>query len=424
MLKIFNNRIKLNSEKFVADFKLSKFLEQSIPVLIGIYVFFNPFPHTTAIKEICYYLSVFFTIILISSKKINFDFKSPLVLPFGLFVCWAFIGLFFAIDKRNSIHDFYSHLLRYIILYFIIINYFKSYKLLSRLSWIIIISTTIFSLGSIIYFYFILGYGLSARLGVSALPQTGFNIICILALFAITLSFRELFTENYLLHRLTILLFCILTLFATFLLTQSQAAHVAIIFAGIPLFFNNKKYLIAFIVIILIVFTFSPFKDRLLGRITNDPRIPIMYVAAEVVKEYPVFGIGFGLQTYGKLDLEKYQKRIPQKYQEKGGTVADPHNMVMDVAVRLGLVGLVLFCYIIIVFFKMCWDIVKYGKDDSIKNWGWCLAASFIAVSVIGSFQPIFSHMPEVVLCTIFSMLTIVCRLNNEQISKGDERRT
>ena len=119
MFNIINNRIKLKSQKFIADFELSKFLEQSVPVLIGIFIFFNPFPHTTAFKEICYYTAVFFTIILVSSKKTNFDFKSPLILPFGLFVFWAFIGLFFALDKKNSIHDFYSHLLRYIILSFL-----------------------------------------------------------------------------------------------------------------------------------------------------------------------------------------------------------------------------------------------------------------------------------------------------------------
>ena len=58
MSNIINNRIKFNIEKFVADFEVSKFLEQSVPVLIGIFIFFNPFPHTTAIKEIGYYLSV------------------------------------------------------------------------------------------------------------------------------------------------------------------------------------------------------------------------------------------------------------------------------------------------------------------------------------------------------------------------------
>ena len=105
-----------------------QWLNKSIPVLIGIFIFFNPFPHTTAVKEICFYLSVLIVLILYLFKKKDFDFKTPFMLSFALFVSWSFLGLFFALDKNNSIHDFYSHLMRYIILYFILINLFRSKK--------------------------------------------------------------------------------------------------------------------------------------------------------------------------------------------------------------------------------------------------------------------------------------------------------
>jgi len=91
---------------------------------MGIFLFFTPFSHTTAIKEICFYLSIFVVLIIICSKKIDFSFKSPLSLPFALFTVWAFIGLFFALYKKNSIHDFYAHLLKYLAIYYIMINFF------------------------------------------------------------------------------------------------------------------------------------------------------------------------------------------------------------------------------------------------------------------------------------------------------------
>lgn len=426
MLNNINSRIKLNPQKFVADFELSKVLAQSIPVLVGVFVFFNPFPHNTAIKEITYYLSILSVFILIILRKINFSFKTPLMIPFSLFILWSFIGLFFALDKKNSIHDFYSHLLRYIILYYIISNYFKSYKLLSRLSWIVILSTTIFSLGIIIYFYFILGLSMSNRLGSYAniaLNQTPLNVICILVLFATILSFYKLFTEKYLFYRHLILIFCILNLFVVVLLTRSSAALMAIIIGCIPLSLKSQKHLIAFLGItfagiILLVSFFSSFKDLIVYRINTDPRVPTMYVAAEVIKDHPIIGIGFGMQTFGKLDLIEYQKKIPPKYHQPGVIVTDPHNMLLDITVRLGVVGFVLFCFITFSFFKMCWEIVKYGKDNFVKNWGNCLAAALIAVFVIGLFQPIFSHMPEVVICTIFSMTTVVWRHVTESITK------
>lgn len=415
MFNIINSRIKLNSQKFIADFELSKFLEQSIPVLIGTFIFFNPFAHTTAIKEICYYSSVFFTIILICSRKIKFDFKNPLILPFGLFVFWAFIGLLFAIDKKNSIHDFYSHLLRYIILYYIIINFFNSNRRLSRLSWIIIISTTISSLGSLIYYYFILGFKLSSRIGVGALPQTGLNIISILAFFAIMLSFYQLLIEKKIYRRI-VFVFCIFVLLTTVIFTQSKSAWFAIFFACIPLFQKHKKNFLVFIIIMLIIFVIAPIKKRFsFNKLLNSSRIAISLMAIEVIKDHPIVGIGFGMQTYEKLDLKKYKERLAPKYQDR--IITDPHNILLDIAVRLGIVGLVLFFYIIFVYCKMGWEIIKYGKGDFLKNWGRCLASAFIAVFIIGLFQPIFSHVPEVVICTIFSMTTIVWRLNNEPIS-------
>ena len=92
----------------------------------------------------------------------------------------------------------------------------------------------------------------------------------------------------------------------------------------------------------------------------------------------------------------------------------DPHNMYFDIAVRLGIVGFVLFLNIILVFFKMCWGIIKYGKDEYAKSWGRCLATAFFAFLLIGYFHPVFSHMPETILCSMFSMLTIVYRYNSK----------
>jgi len=417
MFNTINNRIKLNSQKFIADFELSKFLEQSIPVLIGIFIFFNPFPHTTAIKEISFYLSVFIVLILIISKKIDFSFKTPLMIPFGLFVFWSFIGLFFALDKENSFHDFYSHLLRYIILYFILTHFVNTKKRLIHLSWIIIISSSIFIVGGLFYFYFILENSLSLRFGTTnAITQTGHNIIGVIVSFAFVLVLNQLHNENSLYFKVS-LAFSILTLLIGLLMSQTRSSLVAVFLAVIIVLHKNKKWMFVFLSLILMIVAISPIKKRIQlngsgsDNMLKDVRIRTNFATLEVIKEYPIFGIGFGLQTYGKLDLTKYQKRLPMKYRDY--IFPDPHNMVMDIAVRLGIIGLVLFFYIIFVFFKMCWDIIKHGKDNFTKNWGRCLAAAFIAVSVIGLFQPIFSHMPEVVICTIFSMTTVVWRLNN-----------
>ena len=399
--------------------KAFELLRQSILLLIGTFIFFNPFPHTTAVKEICFYLSVLIVLILYLFKKKDFDFKTPFMLSFGLFVAWSFIGLFFALDKNNSIHDFYSHLLRYIILYYIIINLFSSKRRLVDLSWIIIISIAIFSIGGIIYFYFILGNNILTERFIG-FTQISFPTVVVTAMFAMILSLNNLFNETTF-YRKIILIVCLFSAFFSIVLSQSLSSLVSLCLVVVIIFSNKKKFLIVLLGIILIIVIITPFKNRLVSHY-NRPliglRVGINYTTFEVIKDYPIMGIGFGMETFGKdLDLKKYNERVPEKYRENY-IYNDPHNMFFDIAVRLGIVGFVLFFYIIFVFFKMCWDIIKYGNDDFIKNWGRCLAAAFVSFLVIGFFHPVLNHMPETILCVMFSMLTIVWRLNNEQLSK------
>ena len=394
------------------------FLNKSIPVLIGIFIFFNPFPHTTSVKEICFYLSAFIVLVLVIFKKTEFSFNTPLLLPVGLFLSWAFLSIFFAFDKYNSIHDFYSHLIRYIILYYIITNFFRSKKALIDLSWIIIISSSIFSGAAIFYFYHILGNALSTRfaaIGLESglLTQTPVNIIGVITVFAVILAMNNLITEAHLFPRV-ILILCLLFLTSAIFLTQTRSNLIAVVLGAIVLLFKNKKIMVVMIGMIFLVIILTPFKNRFsLNNILKNERIGINYITLEIIKDHPITGIGFGLETYGNANLNEYNQLVPEKYKSKS-IFADPHNILLDVAVRLGFVGIAFFFYIIFSLFKMCWVCIKQGKDVFIKNWGCCIASACVAFLVIGFFQPIFSHMPEVILCTIFSMITVLWHLNKE----------
>jgi hypothetical protein len=380
---------------------------------MGIFIFFNPFSHTTSIKEICFYGSVIIILILICFKKIDFSFKSPLTLPFVLFTAWTFIGLFFALDKENIIHDFRAHLLKYLVFYYILINSFNSRKRLVDLSWIIIIAATIFSIGEIYYFYFMLGNSFSAKL-VTGLPEIPVNWVGFITIPAAIFSLHHIITTSNLYVKIIsfISLFplCILSV-----LTQARSVTLALFLSVIILCFKNKKILIACLGIILIVIAMTPLKNRF---IHVDPitglRLDINYTTFEIIKDFPIIGIGFGMETYknGKyINLEEYNKRVPEKYRQSS-IHNDPHSMLPSIAVRTGLVGLALFVYILFMSFKMCWNCIRNGKDDFIKRWGRCVASVFVVVIVIGNFEPFFSHVPEVVFYTSFAMMTILWRLN------------
>ncbi len=393
--------------------KIFKILNLSVPVLMGIFIFFNPFSHTTSIKEICFYGSVIIVLILIYFKKIDFSFKSPLTLPFVLFTAWAFIGLFFALDKGNSIHDFRAHLLKYLVLYYILINSFNSRKQLVGLSWIIIISATIFSIGEIYYFYFILGNSFSAKL-VTGLTEIPVNWVGFITVTAAIFSLHHIITSNNLQIKI-ISAISLLPLCALSVLTQARSAVLALFLSVIILCFKNKKILIACLGIILIVIYISPLKNRF---IHVDPitglRLDINYTTLEIIKDFPTIGVGFGMETFRNVkcvNLEEYNKRVPEKYRQSS-IHNDPHSMLPSIAVRTGLVGLALFLYILFISFKMCWNCIRHGKDNFIKRWGRCVASVFVVVIVIGAFEPFFSHVPEVVFYTIFAVMTILWRLN------------
>jgi putative inorganic carbon (HCO3(-)) transporter len=393
--------------------KIFNILNLSVPILMGIFIFFNPFPHTTAIKEICFYGSVIIVLILICFKKIDFSFKSPLTLPFALFAAWAFIGLFFALDKGNSLHDFRAHLLKYLVLYYILINSFNSRKQLVALSWVIIASATIFSVGEIYYFYFMLGNSFSAKL-VTRLPEIPVNWVGFITVTAAIFSIHQIITASKLYVK-TISFISLFPLCILSILTQARSATLALFLSVIILCFKNKKILVACLGIMLIVVAMTPIKNRFIhANPITSLRLDINYMTFEIIKDYPIIGIGFGMETYrnGKaIKLDTYNKRVPPKYR-LSSIHNDPHSMPFSIAVRTGLIGFALFLYILFISFKMCWNCIRHGKDDFIKRWGRCVASVFVAVVTIGIFEPFFSHVPEVVFYTSFAMMTILWRLN------------
>jgi len=406
--------LELNEQK--AREKIFKILNLCVPILMGIFIFFNPFPHTTAIKEICFYSSFFVVLVLIYFKKIDFSFKSPLTLPFALFTAWVFIGLFFALDKEGSIGDFRTHLLNYLVLYYILINFFNSRKRLLGLSWIMIISATIFSIGGIYYFYVMLGHPLTTKFTLG-LPEIPVNLIGITTVCALVLSFHH-FLCNENLYNKAVSLICILPLFSVTFLTQTRSTLVVMILASIVMLFNRKKVMAVFLGITLIVAIMAPVKNRFIHpNIVTSLRLGINYTTLEIIKDFPIIGTGFGMETFGNgkyINLAKYNKKVPEKYRQKS-IHNDPHSIVPSIAVRTGLVGLAFFFYILFAFLKMSWDCIRHGREKFIRDWGRCITAMFVVVFVVGIFEPVLSHHPETVFCIIFAIMTILWRINKAE---------
>ncbi|MFH2218777.1 MAG: O-antigen ligase family protein [Pseudomonadota bacterium] len=390
--------------------------------MMGLFIFLNPFPHITTIKEFIFYPTAFAVLVLIATGKIDFSFKSPLSLPFALFVSWALLNLFFALDKPGSIHDFLAHLIKYIFFYYVLINFFSSKKGLDTLSWLIIVPSTIFSIVSLSYFYIVLQNPLSTRFG-NNFTDSATNIIGFTIVFAFILAVHHILSDKTF-YLKTACVFCLFPLFAASILTQSRGTILALILSSFVLLINHKKTLFCFSFMILFLVWINPAQKRIAEYDSYHVRLGTFYYSVEMIKDYPVIGSGFSIDTFRDPKIfnpDEYMKRIPDKYRKQPHGIYWPHNMLLSMGVRVGLIGLVLFLYLLFVPAKMCWHLIRSGGDEYIKNWGICLSSVYIMLCVHGLFNPIFTHFVDVIFYTILSMITILWRLNQDDAHSGGQ---
>lgn len=259
-----------------------------------------------------------------------------------------------------------------------------------------------------------LGNSFSVKL-VPGLNEIAVNQIGFITVTAAIFSLYHIITVNNLYLKIisftSLLPLCVLSV-----LTQARSTALAVFLSVIILYFKNKKVMVVCLGIILIAICISPLKNRFihLNPIT-DLRLNINCTTFEIIKDFPIIGIGFGMETYGNekhINLDAYNKKVPVKYRQKT-ILTFPHSMPFSIAVRTGLIGFVLFLYILFISFKTCWDCIWHGRDDFIKRWGLCVASVLVTVIVIGSLEACSRHVQKVVLYTALAMMTIIWKLNN-----------
>lgn len=390
--------------------KIFSILNFSIPLFMGIFIFANPLP-LSAINEICYYSSIFVLLLLIAFKKTTFSLRTPLTLPFVLFFLWAVFGLFFTLDFKNTLHDLRGNLLEYLIVFYLLVNYFNSQKKLEIIAWIAIASTTVFSVGAIIQCYFIEGFPLITRLGLTFRAEMTTDYLGFITIFGVCLSLHFLYKVKNIFYKI-LLANCFFIMIAATLLTQSRGSLLGLIAALVIFCFHNKKNVIFIIVTIFIILLMPGIKERAaMNELTKDIRIKMNRLTIEVIKDYPIVGIGFGGEIFGKfVDLKRYNSQLPPEYQQNAniGIVGSPHNTILDIAVRTGLVGLVLFLSILITSAWMLWRAIRLKQGEYFKSWAICLFACLASFMIPALFADAAFGPRVVVFYTILAMITIL----------------
>jgi O-antigen ligase len=390
--------------------------------LVGVFIFFSPFPYTTAITNISFYLAIIMAVTLILFKTFPVVVKTPLTYPLILFFLWSCLSLIWALNFENTIHDLRGHLLNHLILFFLLINFFNSRNRINLLAWIVVVCAVIFSVVSMVYYYVIMDNAvMGLRLGNvltsgrHVWTELSVNSIGALTIPAMLFCFYFYRRVSALSTRVFLIIGAAMIFIAT-ILTQSRGTATALIIAGVVLLgIKNKKLLPLFLAGIILVVVFSPYKNRI-DTFNFSERIKINYVYLQVVKDYPLGGIGFGMRTYeDNMDIKDYVNKVAEKYRPQVPIIG-PHSLFIDIMVRIGIIGFAVFLLIILVFLRMSWQVIRHARENTIRDLGIYIVIAFLSYCVVGLAEPLFwGAAPTIIFYILLAMMTVLWFLNHDK---------
>ncbi|CAB5079461.1 hypothetical protein D3OALGB2SA_443 [Olavius algarvensis associated proteobacterium Delta 3] len=402
----------------VPDGPWTRFLDNSAAVMLGATIFFIPFPFLTSIKEALFYLPVTVATAFIATGRTTVHLQHRHLIFLYIFAAWAFLIAFFSLDPKSSLHDVFFHLIKYILYYFALLIFFTSKARLKNLAVIFFVSASLLSGGLLVYFYVLEQHPLIHRLGQSGLTEISTNLIAFVTTVAFVfglhlLSFSKASSTKILLF-MGLFILCVATAS-----TQSRSAIISLM-AGIGgyLFFRNKVATVL-VLILLIALTAAITVVRVYeDSIRKNVRISLNLMTIDVTNDYPITGVGFGTDIFGKrIDHTAYNLRLPAGFRLKQSILEshtkEPHGTFASIAVRTGWPGLVLFCLFIGSFFNGCIHLIRSSEDVEIKAWAQCLVGAMVGMLVVGIFEQCLTPVTDMVFYTVVGMAGILLQLDS-----------
>jgi O-antigen ligase len=379
-----------------------------IVALLLLSFFLNAFPHVNTIRDTSFYLALCGFLIFSFKNKIKICFISPLLAPMVLLVAWAALTTLTAYEVGDSLDSYFSHLIKYLILMLVTVNILDTPRKIEWLFATFVLSTMIFCVGAVIYFYIFQPNPWSTRIGF---PSMAHNIICFGANLAAIFAFFILRSTP--LKWLKIFMFsCLFVFIAQTFLTQSRGGVLALTFSFVFIFLLEKKYhqILIFLIAVFILLTASPVKERFLAHesASNTHRLGTIHYYIEVFKDHPIMGIGFAIDTFKNEKIyanKDYFERIPEKYRNDIFTTL-PHSMFLSIIVRMGVVGLAIYLYILSVYFYM--GIKVYLNENRHKHYAVVLMGSMVMFLIGGMFEPVFIHYLDTIFFSLLAMNVVL----------------
>lgn len=200
-----------------------------------------------------------------------------------------------------------------------------------------------------------------------------------------------------------------LTCFAAIYFTRSYAAWISLffgLFVGLLVFLNKqsvkvKTFSAFFIAITLSALfvsqvntdKFEQFTD-FDGRSSSSVRMQVYEIAATLIKENPVFGIGLGqFEQFYQVEATRILGETPFEW-----IMIHPHNLFLALWLNMGILGLIAFVWLLLKVLPWVWE-----KDTKERN---IIALMLVVILLHGMFDtPVFKNDLAFQVWLILAML-------------------
>ena len=159
---------------------------------------------------------------------------------------------------------------------------------------------------------------------------------------------------------------------AALVFTSVRSAWIALfIETSILIFILFKKYRKTFILgmtaisLIFIVLAYHSEYKNLVVHGTERPRLKAFDLSLEIVRTHPLTGIGYGKKTFSKYYPDVYEVR-------------HAHNLFVNTAVELGIIGLIIFISMLVIIAK---DFIKAIKRETVFDRRLILSVIFASLT-------------------------------------------
>ena len=356
---------------------------------ICLFIFFLSIPHMTTIRLVLYGFAVVCGTVAIVKQRGQYPGLSIPFLPLMMFFClWMLLGAVLSRNVGNSIHDLWVFWVKYVLLYVLMANFIREKRRIKICGWGVAGAGTLIA-GDLLWQHFVVKeQGVMVKL-VSDFSEMPVNwvgfFLCFSFAVTLTLLLRKRWGKGLLLFVPPLFLMGM-----TAFVTQSRATIFAFGSVGTYLLFRRNKMMgLVCVVCGVAALAVNPVVTRLnYTNIAQSDRHATLLVALEIWKENPVLGIGIGGANYTSLELDRYREKIPPELRSYP-VLGDPHSLPLNLLVRTGVVGLVLFGILV---FCVVWNLIqtirRSGEDAYYKEWGDCFLISLFAVLLIATFEP------------------------------------